>query len=161
MLSDSAGKGVLIMAVCHSKSQLEQRWGKDGADTVWACSGTKILLGAISDPDTLEAASKLCGSVTVGDNKEAAVPPELLRMLPDWRALVIRMNLFPVVVKVRPAWRRAGYRLGRHPLPVPHALPPWLAMPEPEPAEILTPARVSANGHGGKPGPLAKVGTDG
>ena len=54
MLSDSAGKGVLIEAVCHSKSQLEQRWGKHGADTVWACSGTKILLGAISDPDTLE-----------------------------------------------------------------------------------------------------------
>ena len=160
MLSDSAGKGVLIMAVCHSKSQLEQRWGKDGADTVWACSGTKILLGAISDPDTLEAASKLCGSVTVGDKKEAAVPPELLRMLPDWRALVIRMNLFPVVVKVRPAWRRAGYRLGRHPLPVPHVPAPWPAMPEPEPAEILTPARVSANGHGGTPGPLAKVGSD-
>jgi type IV secretion system protein VirD4 len=158
MLSDSAGKGVLIMAVCHSKSQLEQRWGKDGADTVWACSGTKVLLGAISDPDTLEAASKLCGSVTVGDKQEAAVPPELLRMLPDWRALVIRMNLFPVVVKVRPAWRRMGYRLGRHPLPVPHVPAPWLAMPEP--AEILTPVRVSANGHGGTPGPLAKVGSD-
>jgi len=56
MLSDSAGKGVLIEAVCHSKSQLEERWGKHGADTVWACSGTKILLGAISDPDTLEDA---------------------------------------------------------------------------------------------------------
>ena len=69
MLSDSAGKGVLIQAVCHSRSQLEQRWGKHGADTVWACS-VEILLGAISDPDTLDAASKLCGTVTTGGGKE-------------------------------------------------------------------------------------------
>ena len=74
MLSDSAGKGVLIEAVCHSRSQLEQRWGKDGAATVWACSGTKVLLGAISDPDTLEAASKLCGTVTAGDGKDPVDP---------------------------------------------------------------------------------------
>ena len=155
MLSDSAGKGVLIEAVCHSKSQLEQRWGKHGADTVWACSGTKILLGAISDPDTLDAASKLCGTVTTGDGKEPVIPPELLRMLPDWRALIIRMNLSPVVVKVRPAWRRLACRLGRHPLPVPRLHPagaaPWLAAdPAPVPAAV--------NGHGGKPGPLVKAG---
>ena len=162
MLGDSAGKGVLIEAVCHSKSQLEQRWGKHGADTVWACSGTKVLLGAISDPDTLDAASKLCGNATTGDGKEPVVPPELLRMLPDWRALIIRMNLSPVVVKVRPAWRRLAYRLGRHPLPAPRLYPAgdlaaaWASLPLPEPPR--TPA--SANGHGGKPGPLAKVGTD-
>jgi len=161
MLSDSAGKGVLITAVCHSMSQLEQRWGKHGAATVWACSGTKVLLGAISDPDTLEAASKLCGNVATGDGKEAVVPAELLRMLPDWRALVIRMNLSPVVVKVRPAWRRLAYRLGRHPLPVPHmtaaAATPWLVMPALEDAGALPPVPVSANGHGGKPGPLVKA----
>lgn len=160
MLSDSAGKGVLITAVCHSKSQLEQRWGKHGANTVWACSGTKILLGAISDPDTLEDASKLCGTVKTGDGKEPVCPPELLRMLPDWRALVIRMNLSPVVVKVRPAWRRMAYRLGRHPLPVPAVpvfrpawLPPLEPAPAPEPAIL-----VSANGHGGTPGPNRRPG---
>ena len=53
--ADSAGKGVLIVAVCHSQAQLEHRWGKHGADTVWSCCGTKVLLGAISDPDTLDA----------------------------------------------------------------------------------------------------------
>ena len=119
MLSDSAGKGVLITAVCHSTSQLEQRWGKHGAATVWATCGTKVLLGGISDPDTLERTSKLCGNVGHGVDREPVVPPELLRMLPTWRALVVRMNLHPVVVKVRPAWRRLAFRLGRHPLPVP------------------------------------------
>ena len=71
MLSDSAGKGVLITAVCHSTSQLEQSWGKDGAATVWATCGTKVLLGGISDPDTLERTSKLCGNVGHGDEPGA------------------------------------------------------------------------------------------
>ncbi|MGH7733449.1 MAG: TraM recognition domain-containing protein, partial [Gemmatimonadales bacterium] len=134
--------------------------GKHGAATVWATCGTKVLLGAISDPETLEHASLLCG--TTGEDSQRVVPPELLRMLPDWRALVIRMNLSPVIVKVRPAWWRLGYRLGRHPLPVP-AVPllrsPRLRFPEPADAEPAVPAPM--NGHGGKPGPLAKVGTDG
>ena len=165
MLSDSAGKGVLIEAVCHSKSQLEQRWGEHGADTVWACSGTKVLLGAISDPDTLEAASKLCGNVRTEDGREPVIPAELLRMLPDWRALVIRMNLSPVVVKVRPAWRRPGYRFGRHPLPVPQLAPAGITLlpedvPELAPAEAPAPVLASVNGHGGKPGPLVKAGSE-
>jgi type IV secretory pathway TraG/TraD family ATPase VirD4 len=163
MLSDSAGKGVLITAVCHSMSQLEQRWGKHGAATVWATCGTKVLLGAISDPDTLDAASKLCGSVATADGREPVVPPELLRMLPDWRALVIRMNLSPVVVKIRPAWKRLGYRLGRHPLPVAPvpALSSLERLPESEPAlaeaESAAPASAIANGHGGKPGHMVKA----
>ena len=30
MLSDSAGKGVLITAVAHGTSQLKERWGEHG-----------------------------------------------------------------------------------------------------------------------------------
>jgi hypothetical protein len=79
-------------------------------------------------------------------------------MLPDWRALVIRMNLSPVVVKVRPAWRRLAHRLGRHPLPVPRLHPAaTAAWPATEPAPVPVPA----NGHGGNPGPPVKAGTDG
>jgi hypothetical protein len=149
MLSDSAGKGVLITAVAHSVSQLENRWGKHGADTIWSTCGTKVLLGSISDPDTLERASKVCGTAGDGDGKAPVVPPELLRMLPDWWALVIRMNLRPVIVKVRPVWRRLGYRLGRHPLPVPVPRPfPVRLAPAPQPANA--PARVPAMA---QPGP--------
>ena len=38
------------------------------------------------------------------------LPPELLRTLPEWRALVLRGNLSPVVVRLRMAWRRRDYR---------------------------------------------------
>jgi hypothetical protein len=41
------------------------------------------------------------------------LPPELLRTLPDWRALVLRDNLSPVVVRLRMAWRRRDYRRAR------------------------------------------------
>jgi hypothetical protein len=154
MLSDSAGKGVLIMAVCHSKSQLEQRWGKHGADTVWACSGTKVLLGRSPTRTRWRLRRNCAATPRPATAREAVVAPELLRMLPDWRALVIRMNLHPIVVKVRPAWRRLPYRLGRHPLPVPRPLPTLLRMlelpdlPDMMPAAAAEPELIgSANGH--------------
>ena len=152
MLSDSAGKGVLITAVAHSVSQMENRWGKHGADTIWSTCGTKVLLGSISDPDTLDRASKVCGTTGDGDAKEPVVPPELLRTLPDWWALVIRMNLRPVIVKVRPVWRRLGYRLGRYPLPVrlPHPAPVRPAPAPQQPATAPQPVPAPALGH---PGP--------
>ncbi|MGH3254821.1 MAG: type IV secretory system conjugative DNA transfer family protein [Streptosporangiaceae bacterium] len=163
MLSDSAGKGVLMTAVCHSVSQLEERWGKHGADTIWSTCGTKILLGGISDPDTLERTSKLCGTVRNSDGNDPVVPPELLRMLPDWRALVLRMNLSPAVVKVRPAWHRLSYRLGLRPLPLRAWAPapglPDLRIPEPEAAAVDVPEFApAANGHGGQPGDLTGAG---
>ena len=115
MLSDSAGKGLLFVAVAHGISQLKQRWGDHGGQTVWDTCGTKIFLGGLSDTDTLDEISRLCGTVVIGGGDEQPVPvtpPEFVRGLPDWRALVIRMNLSPVVVKIRPAWKRLGYRFG-------------------------------------------------
>jgi type IV secretion system protein VirD4 len=137
MLADAAGKGILIMPVVHSVSQLEDKWGKAGGNTIWATCGTKVLLPGISDADTLENVSKLCGSVTtvtVTEGKREritarVVPPELLRMLPDWHALVVRMNLAPVVVRVRPVWKRPERRFPlRHLRPIP-SLSAWPSRP--------------------------------
>lgn len=135
MLADSAGKGILIMPVVHGVSQLEDRWGRAGGQTIWATCGTKMLLPGISDDATLESVSRLCGTVAaerggVYDREVRVVPPELLRVLPDWRALVVRMNLFPAVVRVRPVWKRPGRRFPLRyllsqpaPLAVPDGLP--------------------------------------
>ena len=115
MLSDSAGKGILITAVAHGISQLQERYGEYGGQTVWDTCGTKILLGGISDAETLRQASEILGTVILGEPGEqppvSVVPPEFIRALPDTRALVVRMNLSPVVVKIRPAWKRLGHRL--------------------------------------------------
>src|SRR5690349_1006700 len=140
MLADSAGKGVLITAVAHGVSQFAGRWGENGAKTVWACCGTKIILGGVSDAGTLKEISDLCGTVAAGDGDKLlpVVPPELVRGLPDWRALVIRMNLNPVVVKFRPAWKRLSHRTGRRvPVYIPQPRNPDYLEREPAPAEVL------------------------
>jgi len=163
-LADSAGKGIQVVAVVHSTGQLRQKYGEHGADTVWSTAGTKMFLPGIHDAKTLEDVSKLCGTTRIGDKDERVVPPELLRMLPDWCALVIRSNLFPLVVRFRPAWRRLDARLGRRPLPVLRPAPApslrlaGLQIPDTEPAAPLEHEFItSANGHGGKPGPLVKA----
>ena len=164
MLSDSSGRGILIEPVCHSLAQLKRRYGDHQADDIWGLCGTKVLLGAISDDVTLERASKLCGKVSGDGNDQLVLPPELLRQLPDWRAVIIRMNLAPAYVKIRPAWHRFMFRIGRHPLPPPHLAaspapaPQVPAQAQPEP--VLAPWRdprvlegipVHANGNGHKP----------
>ena len=125
-LADSAGKGILIAAVCHGIGQLRERWGTHGAETIWATTGTKVFLPGIQDAATLKDISELCGTIPVplgeGTVSGAVVPPDFIRTLPTWRALVISMNRSPVVVKFRPVWKRLRHRRLlrwlRPPLPV-------------------------------------------
>jgi type IV secretion system protein VirD4 len=129
-MADSAGKGILIVAVCHGLAQLEARWDSAGAHAIWDTAGIKVILGGVTDTDTLDGLSRLCGDIalrtrtrTTGEDGRRAyatsyqpvrvLPPELLRELPDWRALVIRGNLSPVIVRLRMAWRRRDYRRAR------------------------------------------------
>ncbi|MGH3217897.1 MAG: type IV secretory system conjugative DNA transfer family protein [Streptosporangiaceae bacterium] len=155
-MADSAGKGILIVAVAHGIGQLEARYGKPGAAAIWETSGVKLLLGGIDDDELLSAVSRVCGQVDVrrkrGDDTFVSVPvvpPEVLRTLADFRALVLRTNLSPCVVKLRMAWKRRDFRKAPRPAfqhtPV---FPPAPALPgrapEPAPFSTLTGA---GNGH--------------
>jgi type IV secretory pathway TraG/TraD family ATPase VirD4 len=99
-MADSAGKGILIVAVCHGLAQLEARWDKAGARAIWDTAGIKVILGGVSDPDTLDRLSRLCGEIALRthsrtrteDGRRArtchyqhvrVLPPELLRTLPQ------------------------------------------------------------------------------
>ena len=108
-------QGRLITAVAHGTSQLEDRYGEAGAKTVWTCCGTKVILGGISDAETLEDISQLCGTIVIGEDDSRTVrivPPELIRELPDWRALVLRMNLQPGHRQVPADVEAAGLPVG-------------------------------------------------
>jgi hypothetical protein len=124
-MADSAGHGIRITAVLHNMGQAEGLWGKPAARVLWETAGTKMFLPGIQDPETLEHVSKICGTVTLTRDEEREsvqiVPPELVRQLPEWRALVVRGNLSPVAVKLRMAWKRRG-KLA--PVPAPVLLPP-------------------------------------
>ena len=157
-LADSAGKGIQVVAVVHSTGQLRDKYGEHGADTVWSTAGTKLFLPGIHDAKTLEDVSKLCGTVRIGDKDERVIPPDLLRVLPDWHALVIRSNLLPLVVRFRPAWRRLDARFGRSPAPAPQPVQapapalPLKDLPAFEPAAEAPAPIATANGHGARPG---------
>ena len=64
-MADSAGKGILIVAVCHGLAQLEARWDSAGARAIWDTAGIKVILGGVSDPDTLDRLSRLCGEIAL------------------------------------------------------------------------------------------------
>ena len=118
-LADSAGKGIQVAAVVHSTGQLREKYGDDGASTVWSTAGTKLFLPGIHDTGTLDDVSRLCGTLGDGDKAQRVMPPELLARLPDWHALVISVNKSPVVIRFRPSWRRIEARLGQAPKPLP------------------------------------------
>jgi type IV secretion system protein VirD4 len=134
-LADSGGSGIQIAAVVHSTGQLKSKYGEDGLDTVWSTAGVKIFLGGNHRVRTLQDISVLGGTLPGGEARglNPVIPVEFLARLPNWRALVIADNLFPLVVKIRPYWRRTRNRLGLAPRP------PVLTAP--------AAAAAAANGH--------------
>jgi type IV secretory pathway TraG/TraD family ATPase VirD4 len=148
-MADSAGKGILIVAVCHGLAQLQARWDNAGAHAIWDTAGIKVILGGVTDTDTLEDLSRLCGEIALRTHSRTqaedgrwartityqyvrVLPPELLRMLPEWRALVIRGNLSPVVIRLRMAWRRDDFHAAQRgwSSPEPPVLARTVALPE-------------------------------
>lgn len=171
-MADSAGKGILVVAVCHGLAQLEARWDSSGARAIWDTAGIKLILGGVTDADTLDRISRLCGDVSLRTHTRTrdhrghrtqtdiyhyvrVLPPELLRTLPEWRALVIRGNLSPVVVRLRMAWRRRDYRHARRasatpPQHQPTALPASSSGQPPRAALTTGSPPGSPHGHEGR-----------
>lgn len=111
MTADSAGKGILIHPVVHSLSQLEDAYGRAGAATVWNNCGTAVILPGLKDKETLEQTAQVIGGYEDDSGRQVLTcPPDLIRVLPDGYGLVVRTNLFPVAVKVRPVWKRFDRR---------------------------------------------------
>ena len=69
-LADSGGKGIQIIPVVHGEAQLRTRWKADGARAVMDTCGVKVWLPGITDTDTLDTASKLCGKTAFREKGE-------------------------------------------------------------------------------------------
>jgi type IV secretion system protein VirD4 len=127
-LADSGGKGIQIITVAHGEAQLRSRWGKDGARVILDTSGAKIWLPGVSDPETLEMASKLCGTTGLKEARNwfgrrhdyhdvyarhPVMTPEMIRQLPDGCALVVRGGMSPVIARLPMAWKDPAYKKAR------------------------------------------------
>jgi hypothetical protein len=119
-LADSGGSGIQVVPVIHSAGQLEERFGPAGLTTVMATTGIKMFLGGNHDVGVLTDISRLGGTRPHGEQMlDPDVPVNFVTRLPRRCALIINDDLAPVVVRIRPFWKRTAIRLGRAPaLPV-------------------------------------------
>ena len=164
LLADAGGRGVQIMPVVHGAAQLRTRWGRDGARAILDTCGTKVFLPGLSDPETLEMASKLSGTMAARerghehDSRHPVMTEDMIRQLPVRRdgtgyAFILRNGLSPVIGRPPVIWHgRWRKQLTRRPAPQPArgpvALPPPPPGPDdlawrdtvPQPAAVLAPA---------------------
>ncbi|MFI6802987.1 type IV secretory system conjugative DNA transfer family protein [Streptosporangium canum] len=125
----ASGYGITMVLLAQSWSQIEKRW-RDGADTIWNAAKMKAFYPATSWPEDLERISWLCGEVSItrwdetrdrdGKTKRTkrrevvrVLPAEQIRMLPSWRAVVVRGNAKPTIVRIEKIWSRADYKRWR------------------------------------------------
>jgi type IV secretion system protein VirD4 len=124
-LADSGGKGIQIITVAHGEAQLRGRWGPNGARIIMDTSGAKIWLPGISDTDTLDAASALCGSTPMKEtrtifeqhrdqhdpyDRHPIMTPDMIRQLPTRYALIVRGGMSPVIARLPMAWNDRAYK---------------------------------------------------
>jgi type IV secretion system protein VirD4 len=128
LLADAGGRGIQIMPVVHGIAQLRTRWGPNGARTILDACGTKVLLPGSSDPETLDMASRLSGSVAARergsefDTRHPVMTEDMIRQLPARRdgtgyAFILRNGLSPVIGRPPVIWRdRSARRMARRAL---------------------------------------------
>jgi hypothetical protein len=90
-------------------------------------SGAKIWLPGVSDPDTLDAASRLCGTTAMRETRpffgrdaypdyyarQPVMTPDMIRQLPARHALIVRGGMSPVIGRLPMAWNDRQYRHAR------------------------------------------------
>jgi hypothetical protein len=116
LLADSGGKGICIIPVCHGEAQMRTRWDHNGARVIQDTCGVKLLLPGVTDPDTLKAASIICGQAVYrerGDEKHsrhAVMTEDMISQLPAGWGLVMKGGYAPVVAKTGAAWKDREYK---------------------------------------------------
>ncbi|HTP16667.1 MAG TPA: type IV secretory system conjugative DNA transfer family protein [Streptosporangiaceae bacterium] len=156
--ADSSGHGIQVTTVVQSWAALGETWGEKGAAKLLQNSGILMLLGAGKEHGTAEAVSELTRRQG-HDDGEHGISPAFLRTLPRRWAFVLVTTLDPVCVKIRPYWKRRGWK--SPPPPVTRPAMARVIRPEGQVTEIITPlqpwarpgaALTHANGSGHRNG---------
>jgi type IV secretion system protein VirD4 len=128
--ADSGGRGIVLAIAVQSPSQLYDRWGQRGGETIWNNANIKLVFGGLAVARDLEDLSTLCGdrierarshtmgadmkrSTTVSERLVRVLPANLIRQIPDGQALLLRRNTPPVMGRIRPVWERTDVRRAR------------------------------------------------
>jgi type IV secretion system protein VirD4 len=173
--ADSGGRGIVLAVAVQSPSQLYDRWGQRGGETIWNNSNIKLVFGGLGVARDLEDLSVLCGerldrsrshtfgenmrrSTTISERSVRVLPTNAIRELPDGQALVLRRNTPPIVGRIRPVWDRPDVKRARKAGidPIAKLVVPRLVA---EPADNVIPLPVAARAEddGGEVAPAANA----
>lgn len=124
LMADGGGRGMTPWAVAQDMSQLQTRYGAEGAKTIWGSAAVKLLLGASSNDQFLESVSRLVGehritrssrqyrekgpvpSYNVSSERERVLPIDQLRQIPEGQGLLLYRDLPAAIVDLTPWWKR-------------------------------------------------------
>lgn len=130
--STAAGHGIQLVTVWQDLAQLRARYG-ERASTVVNNHRAKIVLSGISDPSTLEYASRLIGdgdindqsvtidprgarSTTRAQRERRLAPDAALRRIRPGEGVLVYGHLPPIRLRLRPWFAGLGHRYDRrHP----------------------------------------------
>ena len=135
-MADSGGKGIQIAAVGHGEAQFRAKYGASSARQIFDCAGLTAVLPGITDPETLRSVSQACGSIHMkhyrSDNYTSVpiMDESMIRQLPSGRALLLRNNRSPVIIRAGRVWDDPLYKLlKREPQPHPGRRIPLAIVP--------------------------------
>jgi len=117
LMSFAAGSGIFVTAVLQDLAQARARWGRDGADMLWAAATCKLVLGGLTGDEpgeisrlagtyreTLTTTSRTPGGVTLSASlsDRPILTPDAVRTLnPDLRqALLLHATTPPVITRM-------------------------------------------------------------
>lgn len=120
--ADAGGRNIQLMVSVQSPSQLRERWGHNGAQTIMNNS-VRVALGGLSIPQDLEELSLLCGerdeevassSSTDADKQSRSVsvrrvrvmPQDAIRQMKEGTGLIFYRHLPPIRYRFTPVWQR-------------------------------------------------------
>jgi type IV secretion system protein VirD4 len=122
LMSDSGGRGITTMVICQSFAQMDDKWGRDGAEAIRANATVQMYLPGIREMDRLKAISEATGryrakrvstssggergSVSTSSEWEHVMTVDAIRRMPVGTALVFYRGLKAAHVTLTPWWER-------------------------------------------------------
>ena len=122
LMSDSGGRGITTMVICQSFAQMDDKWGRDGAEAIRANATVTMYLPGIKEMDRLKSISEATGryrakrvstssggdrgSVSTSSEWENVMTVDAIRRMPVGTALVFYRGLKAAHLDLTPWWER-------------------------------------------------------
>jgi hypothetical protein len=115
----TAGYNITVVAGFQAVSQIDTGWGGPAVtETILELMSTKVVAGGGTSPAALERLSTICGKRETWRKEpggkvyaeEPVFPPERLRQLPRFNALVVQREAKPVQVRISPVWEHPAHQ---------------------------------------------------